>query len=80
MAQANIRKPPGNRKPTKGVPPSRDQVSRNLQTTAPVETAQLNFTVPRSFKDDFKDYADERGMKMVAVLYKAFALLRAQEA
>ncbi len=75
MAQANIRKPPG----TKGAPPPRDQVSRNLKTTASEETAQLNFTVPLSFKEDFKDYADERGMKMVAVLYRAFAFLQEQE-
>ena len=53
MAQANIQRPPG----TKGLPPSRDQVSRTLRTSGSDETAQLNFTVPRSFKDDFKDYA-----------------------
>ncbi len=75
MAQAKIGKPPS----TKGAPPPRDERSRNLKMADSEETAQLNFTVPLSFKEDFKEYADKRGMKMVAVLYKAFAILRDEE-
>ena len=57
----------------KGAPPK--QASRTLETTG--KTVQLNFTVPESFKDEFRDYAHVNRMTLKDVLLESFALLQA---
>lgn len=79
MAKANI-KPPTRRPSGKGMPPSEVEMSRTLDTPQGERTVQLNFTVPESFKDEFKDYAHFNKMKLKEVLLEAFAMLKEQTA
>ena len=55
-------------------------MSRTLDTPQGERTVQLNFTVPESFKDEFKDYAHFNKMKLKEVLLEAFAMLKEQTA
>ncbi len=65
--------PPAPRK-TKGTPPR--QSSTNLTKPSDGDTAPLNFTVPPSFRKDYKAFAVEHDMTMVQVLYESFEIYR----
>ena len=73
MAKAKIKPPP--KRKGKGTPPPEDEASNNLTISDKEPTAQINFTVPKSFKDRVRAYAFYNEMKMVDVLRKAFDLL-----
>ncbi len=64
---AKTSKPP---RGTKGTPTN--NVTPNMEVAKDEETTMMNFTVPLSFKIEFKTYAAQRNIKMVDVLKEAF--------
>lgn len=89
MAKANIGKPP-RRKTGKGSPPPDTKVthgkgspptepSTTLDRTDKEPTVQMNFTVPQSFKDEYKEFGYVHRMKLLEMLFEGFRLLKEEK-
>lgn len=84
---ANI-PPPSKAKPGKGAPPPPDRVLGNLEKpelavvqqvkAEPKELAPLNFKVSAAFKRDFKVFAAQNGLSLVALLKEGFEAYKAK--
>jgi hypothetical protein len=59
------------KKITRQAPKLEETRTNNLETADSKETDQMNLTVPKSFKIDFKVYAASKGMKMSEYCQKA---------
>lgn len=77
MAKTNVPPPPDRSQGTKGEPPTRERAPGNLERDDySGETVNLNFTVPKEFRHEFKLYAIQQGKSMIDVLYEAYEMHR----
>jgi hypothetical protein len=65
-------------KSRKGSPPGITRTIGNLDKTEPSQLTPMNFKVPTEFHRDFKAYAAQRGISMLALLQEGFRLIKEQ--
>ena len=71
----NIKPPKRNNKKKAAAPvPTIEEAPDNLTRSPSGETVNLNFTVPKEFRIEFKSYAAAQDKSMIEILQEAFQL------